>query len=151
MIRAQDDLYDLEVDLIATRIADHFLLRSGAMDTSFKKRSSIAGVYLAVAIGGLVAGLSTPVEAAPEVSQAVGSTTNESSTDEELARRVAAALHADPYFPDQHVTVSVEKGAVVLRGFVFGDWDLERAIRIAGRAAGNRPVVDNLSIKEGGR
>jgi hypothetical protein len=39
--------------------------------------------------------------------------------DVELEKRVKAALHADPYFYDEHVTVSVEQGAVVLRGFVF--------------------------------
>lgn len=71
--------------------------------------------------------------------------------DGELVKRVQAALHADPYFYDQHVTVSVEKGAVVLRGFVFSNWDLRDAIRIASKAAGDRPVIDNLSIKEGGR
>jgi osmotically-inducible protein OsmY len=64
---------------------------------------------------------------------------------------VAAALHSDPYFYDGHVTVSVEKGAVVLRGFVSSDWDLLDAIRIARKAAGNRRVVDDLSIELGGR
>jgi len=61
-----------------------------------------------------------------------------------------AALHTDPYFYDRHVTVSVENGAVVLRGFVFSDWGLRDAIRIAKRAAGDTPVVDNLWIKLGG-
>jgi osmotically-inducible protein OsmY len=70
---------------------------------------------------------------------------------EELAERVKAALHADPYFYDEHVTVSVEQGAVVLRGFVFSDWDLRDAIRIAKKAAGDRQVIDNLTIKLGGR
>jgi osmotically-inducible protein OsmY len=72
-------------------------------------------------------------------------------TDEELEKRVRAALHADPYFYDEHVTVSVEQGAVVLRGFVFSDWDQRQAIRIAGKVAGDRRVIDNLSIKQGGR
>src|ERR1700730_1599531 len=71
--------------------------------------------------------------------------------DGELAKRVKAALHADPYFYDEHVTVSVEQGAVVLRGFVFSDWDVRDAIRIASKAAGDRRVVDNLSIKQSGR
>jgi hypothetical protein len=76
---------------------------------------------------------------------------SESETDEELRNRVQGALHVDPYFYDAHVIVSVENGAVVLRGFVFSEWDLRNAIRIASKAAGNRQVVDNLSIKEGGR
>lgn len=69
----------------------------------------------------------------------------------ELGERVKAALHAAPYFYDEHVTVTVEQGAVVLSGFVFSDWDLQEAIRIAGKAAGDRRVIDNLSIKQGGR
>lgn len=72
-------------------------------------------------------------------------------TDRELVERVKAALHADPYFYDEHVTVSAEQGAIVLRGFVFSDSDLQDAIRIASKAAGDRRVVDSLSIKQGGR
>ena len=72
--------------------------------------------------------------------------------DEKLRKQVKAALHADPYFyDDEHVTVSIEKGVVVLRGFVVSDWDLQEALRIARKAAVDRPVIDNLSIKEGGR
>ena len=65
-------------------------------------------------------------------------------------KRVKKALHSDPYFYDEHVTVSVENGDVVLHGFVSSEWDLRDAIRIASRAAGDRRVVDNLSIKLGG-
>jgi hypothetical protein len=73
------------------------------------------------------------------------------TTDEDLRNRVQSALHADPYFYDAHVAVSVEHGAVVLRGFVMSEWDLHNALRIAKKAAGDRKVIDNLSIKEGGR
>lgn len=69
----------------------------------------------------------------------------------ELSGRVRAALHAAPYFYDRHVDVTVEGDAVVLSGLVFSDWDLQEALRIARNAAGNRPVIDNLSIEEGGR
>ena len=68
----------------------------------------------------------------------------------ELERRVQTALHADPYFYDKHVTVSVEQGAVVLRGFVLSSVDLQDAMRIARKAAGNSPVVDDLSIELNG-
>jgi osmotically-inducible protein OsmY len=71
-------------------------------------------------------------------------------SDEKLRKRVKDALHSDPYFYDEHVTVSVEKGVVVLRGFVASEWDLRDAIRIASKAAGDKRVVDNLSIKLGG-
>jgi osmotically-inducible protein OsmY len=73
-----------------------------------------------------------------------------SNAEEKLVKRVKDALHSDPYFYDEHVTVSVENGAVVLHGFVSSEWDLRDAIRIASKAAGDRRVVDNLSIKLGG-
>ena len=61
-------------------------------------------------------------------------------------------MHADPYFyDDEHVTVSIENGVVVLRGFVLSDWDLREALLTARNAAGNKPAIDNMSIKEGGR
>ena len=69
----------------------------------------------------------------------------------ELRQRVSAALHAQPYFDDRHIDVSVRGGAVVLSGIVFSDWDLEDALRTARKAAGARPVIDSLSIEEGGR
>ena len=75
----------------------------------------------------------------------------DSVTDQELSRRVQAALHADPYFYDKHVSVSAESGVVVLHGFVFSEWDLRDAIRIARQAADQRPVIDDLTIKLGGR
>ena len=74
----------------------------------------------------------------------------DSIADEKLQKRVQGALHSDPYFYDRHVTVSVENGDVMLRGFVASAWDLQDAIRIASKAAGDRRVVDDLSIKLGG-
>ena len=71
--------------------------------------------------------------------------------DVDLRDRVQLALHADPYFYDAHVEVTVEDGVVHLNGLVFSDWDLHAAIRIATKAAGDRPVIDNLTIIVGGR
>lgn len=70
-----------------------------------------------------------------------------SPADVQLADKVQAALHADPFFYDRHVTVSVEQGKVVLRGFVSNGEDLIRAKQIAAKAAGGTPVVDDLSIR----
>jgi osmotically-inducible protein OsmY len=67
--------------------------------------------------------------------------------DQELANDVKTALHSDPYFYDRHVTVSVEGGAVVLRGFVQSEVDLLDALRITRKAARGRPVVDDLRIQ----
>jgi osmotically-inducible protein OsmY len=90
--------------------------------------------------------------------RAAGSTTEGTAPTEasavmnrQLLERVRAALHAAPYLDDGHISVTVESGAVVLSGLVFSAWDLRDALRIARQAAGNRLVVDNLSIEEGGR
>jgi osmotically-inducible protein OsmY len=69
-----------------------------------------------------------------------------SAADEQLAAKVQAALHADPYFYDEHVTVSIEHGNIVLRGFVSSGSDLRDAKRIAAKASAGRRVIDNLSI-----
>ena len=73
------------------------------------------------------------------------------TSDAELQDRVQLALHADRYFYDGHVVVSVEQGVVHLKGLVFSDWDLRDAIRIATKASGNRPVINNLTLVVGGR
>ena len=85
------------------------------------------------------------------VMTATASPQSQSAEDEALRQRVAQSLQEAPYFYDAHVNVTIEKGAVVLRGLVFSDWDLRDAIRIATKAAEGRRVVDNLSIVEGGR
>jgi osmotically-inducible protein OsmY len=129
------------------------------MNVSSKRRILIICAYLGVAVSGLAgfaapAGAQTAVSSPPGASALVAVSANPStaeSADRELASRIKAALHADPYFYDGHVSVSVADGAVVLQGFVFSDWDLRDAIRIARAAAGNRPVIDDLSIQEGGR
>jgi hypothetical protein len=128
------------------------------MNTSGKRRMSIVCAYLAAvcALGGIAAAadVQTAVSLPASGSDAVAVSAMRDSVlsgDGELAKRVQAALHADPYFYDGHVTVSEEKGAVVLHGFVLSNWDLRDALRIARQVAGDRPVIDNLSLEEGGR
>jgi osmotically-inducible protein OsmY len=128
------------------------------MNILYKRRILVVCAYLGAAVSGF-GGLATRAEAqnaapAPSRSVSIAASTTQGAdwlTDEELKKRVKAELHNDPYFYDEHVTVSVEKGVVVLRGFVFSDWDLRDAIRIAKKAAGDRQVIDNLAIKLGGR
>jgi osmotically-inducible protein OsmY len=129
------------------------------MIISCKKRDRAIQACLGALVCGLI-GIAAPVSAqntpAPTDSRAVSvaaSTTQSADwvADEKLRKKVKVALHADPYFYDRHVTVSIENGDVVLRGFVFSDWDLRHALSIARKAAGDKTVVDNLSIKLGGR
>ena len=74
-----------------------------------------------------------------------------SLADIQLQAAVTSALESDPYFYAAHVTVSVKNSIVVLHGFVFSDWDLRDAIRIASKAADGKRVVDDLAIEVGGR
>ena len=131
------------------------------MNISRKKQNWVFQACLGALVCGLI-GVAARVSAqsapapAPADGRAVSvaaSTTQGADwvADEKLRKQVKAALHADPYFYDRHVTVSIENGDVVLRGFVFSDWDLRHALSIARKAAGDKTVVDNLSIKLGGR
>ena len=123
------------------------------MNTSGKRPIWIVGTQLGILLCA-VASAAEPQRAAPPAQPvSVAASTGQDAdraANEALRQRVKAALHASPYFYDQHVTVSIEDGNVVLGGFVFSDWDLRDALRIAREAAGDRSVIDNLSIKEGG-
>jgi len=129
------------------------------MNIARKNRNLIIWAYVAAVVCGL-GGFASRVAAENAVSPPAGGSESVAVSalqgasafkDGALERRVKAALHADPYFYDEHVTVSIEHGAVVLHGFVFGASDSQDAIRIASRAAGGRRVVDDLSIDTGGR
>jgi osmotically-inducible protein OsmY len=119
------------------------------MNISGKKVILSVWVSLASAIGGLGA-FATPVGAQTAVAAAAMPSAQALAAGE-LQRRVQTALHADPYLYDRHVTVSVEQGDVVLRGFVLSSFDLLDALRIARKAAGDNRVVDDLSIELDGQ
>ena len=110
-------------------------------NTPFKHRATTISACLAVCLGVLLL-CGTAAAATPY---------GYSIPDADLRDSVQYALHADPYFYDGHVEVSVDHGVVHLRGLVFSDWDLRDAIRIASKAAGDRRVVNNLTLVEGGR
>jgi osmotically-inducible protein OsmY len=130
------------------------------MHISSVKKDWVLYAYLGAlvcALGGVPTRVDAQNASAPAFSRSVSIAASTKGAadwvaDEELRKRVKASLHTDPYFyDDEHVAVSIENGGVVLRGFVLSDWDLQEALRIAKKAAGDRPVIDNLSIKEGGR
>ena len=128
------------------------------MNISRKKVILSVWVSLAPAIG--VGAFATPVGAQTSVSLPASSSNSVAAAvmlgtpalaAGELAQRVQTALHTDPYFYDEHVTVSVEQGAVVLSGFVLSSLDLQDAMRIARKAAGDNRVVDKLAIELNGQ
>jgi BON domain len=129
------------------------------MNNSGKKVILSVWVYLAAATCGL-GGFATPAGAQTAVSPPASSSNSTAAAvmlgapalaAGVAAQRVQTALHADPYFYDEHVSVSVDHGAVVLSGFVLSSLDLLDAMRIARKAAGKSRVVDNLSIELNGQ
>jgi hypothetical protein len=70
--------------------------------------------------------------------------------DAELKEQVETAMRSDPFFPDEHVTVTIKDGVVTLRGIVFDEWDLRVAKRIAKRIPGVKRVINDLEINLGG-
>jgi len=125
------------------------------MTISCKTRNWVIGACIVLLASG-VGAFASPVEAQTTLSNTVSRssiaapTSPDADSDETLARQVRAALRADRYLDDEHIHVSIENGAVILRGLVFDDWDLRSAIRIARKTAGDRLVIDNLSIEQGG-
>jgi osmotically-inducible protein OsmY len=66
--------------------------------------------------------------------------------DQEVTQRVAAALHADPYILDDHVTITTKDGVVTLHGLALDNWDVIQMKRLIRKMPGVRQVVDNLDV-----
>jgi osmotically-inducible protein OsmY len=66
--------------------------------------------------------------------------------DEEVTQRVAAALHADPYILDDHVTITTKDGVVTLHGLALDNWDVIQMKRLIWKMPGVRQVVDKLDV-----
>jgi osmotically-inducible protein OsmY len=114
------------------------------------------GVYLGAVLGGIVWASPLSAEAVRRAAQPAKSldtilvTAQRQAADEEVRGQVESALNADPFFNDEHVTVTIKDGVVTLHGIVFDEWDLRAVKRIARRIPGVRRVVDDLEIKLGG-
>jgi len=117
------------------------------VNTLFKNAKLVKTAYLGLvicALGGLMQAGAQDAAGPPKAA-------SESGADEELVQQVTAALRADPTVADKHIEVSVERGNVVLRGFVLNDSDRRNALRIAREASEGRKVVDNIELNQGGR
>lgn len=67
--------------------------------------------------------------------------------DEQLEARVEHALNDDKMFLATHVTVTVHDGVATLSGYVYDDWDIRDARRIARRVPGVKRVINNLETQ----
>jgi hypothetical protein len=118
------------------------------------KTGAIIGFVRATILAGLTSGafstradnLSAPADSGLDAIVV----TAKRQADETIKRQVEAALRSDPFFYDEHVTVTIRNGVVTLQGMVFDDWDLRNALRIGRKVPGVKRVVNDLEIKLGG-
>jgi len=75
----------------------------------------------------------------------------ERQADAALAARVEAALEADPRLFARHIDVSVERGKVLLGGYVWETEDFYLAPRDARAVAGVTGVESQMQLLRGGR
>jgi osmotically-inducible protein OsmY len=67
-------------------------------------------------------------------------------TDEALTLKVVQTLRADPYVFSDHISVVTENGVVKLQGIALDLSDLQRALRLARRAARGARVVSEIEL-----
>jgi osmotically-inducible protein OsmY len=94
---------------------------------------------------GLVLGAASVALQAQDLSESQQVTQNTSG---DMAARVKIALHSDPALYDKHIDVSMEKGKVVMRGFVMSAGDMEKAIKAASKTVGPKNFVNKITIKK---
>jgi BON domain len=71
----------------------------------------------------------------------------ESVPDEQLSREVKTVLHDDPFFYDEHVTITVINGIVHLEGFVLEYGDINDVLRLIKRKFPHlKRVVNELEV-----
>jgi osmotically-inducible protein OsmY len=106
--------------------------------------------YCALAAGAatLCLGLAGTSVWAQEPSTQSADQQSQASADSEVATRVKSALNSSSTFDAKHVDVAMDKGKVVLKGFVQDNRDLLDATQIATKAAGQHKVVNKLTIKQ---
>lgn len=78
-------------------------------------------------------------------------TAAERAADSAFAARVEAALEADPQLFARHIDVSVDRGKVLLAGYVWSIDDLYLAPRDARAVTGVDGVESQIELLRGGR
>jgi hypothetical protein len=118
------------------------------------KLSSFVNTLLCVVVGGSIclatsAGAQnarTPDGSRLEPIVVTATRRNDPVADEKMKSQVEEAMHSDPVFYDEHVTVTVKNGVATLSGMVFDDWDMRQAMRISRRIAGVKRVINDLEM-----
>ena len=71
----------------------------------------------------------------------------ERQLDKEIADRVQVALNGDKELYARHITVSANRGVVILGGYVWSQPDLEEAQRIAESVPGVSKIVNEMELE----
>lgn len=71
----------------------------------------------------------------------------ERQLDKEVADRVQVALNGDSSLYARHITVSADRGVVILGGYVWSQPDLEEAERIAESVPGVSRIVNDMELE----
>lgn len=109
-----------------------------------KIKKSLGAVPLTVLLGFSAWSIGAQAQNAPSASDNAQTAQDRS---DDMVSRVKRALHAEPALNDKHIDVSMEKGKVVMRGFVNSQGDLQKAVTAANNAAGGKNVVNELTIQ----
>ncbi len=113
--------------------------------------TALLGLLLAAPFGSTFALLAGEVSAsAPGSLDTIvvpGTRLPQSVPDEQLKQQVRATLHDDPFFYDEHVTVTVTNGVVHLEGIVLDASDIKDVLRIIKKKfPGVKRVINELEI-----
>ena len=77
-------------------------------------------------------------------------TSEQQQDDKATVAAVQSALSADTHIYTRHVTVQADNGVVHLGGYVWNDFDLYEAQRIAESVPGVTKVVDEMELERQG-
>ena len=113
-----------------------------------KPRDAMVAAGIAAVLG--LSALSATTYA-QDSSASAGNQRMTTGADTDAAARVKAALSSNATLDSKHIKVSMQKGDVVLTGFVQTARSVTDATTIATKAAGTHKIVNNLTVEQNGQ
>ncbi|CAJ0779533.1 hypothetical protein LMG7141_00898 [Ralstonia condita] len=125
----------VDADRLAVRVKDGVVTLSGNVDAFADKAAAEEAVRRVSGVTALV--VHVDVRVPPEMQR----------PDEEIARAIGDALHWNTSVPEGAVSVTVDDGAVTLRGEVDQDFQRRAALDTVRRVRGVRSVANALTMR----
>lgn len=125
----------VDADRLAVRVKDGVVTLSGNVDAFADKAAAEEAVRRVSGVAALV--VHVDVRVPPEMQR----------PDEEIARAIGDALHWNTSVPEGAVSVTVDDGAVTLRGEVDQDFQRRAALDTVRRVRGVRSVANALTMR----